>query len=222
MTKARTATSRPYLRAAQRREQLLAAAADLVGKRGWSALGIVPLAAAAGVSRQLVYEHFADTSDLLASMLRYLFEGARAATAEILSEESGDLGGVIRRAYEVYLALPRAQRRALRALAGDSDPNSAEFDRARHLMRHEILGLWAPYVRRHTGLNEAKSRALAWMLTAASWAITDLVEDGTLSSAGATAMLSQVVTGAVAAMGEANGQRGVSRSAAPRSRKRRV
>ncbi len=218
MATARKATPRAYLRANERREQLLAAAADLVGKRGWSALGIVPLAAAAGVSRQLVYEHFADTSDLLASVMRYLFESARATTAQILADQSDDVGSVIRRAYEVYLALPQAQRRALRALAGDSDPESTELGRARHVMRHEILGLWAPYVSRHTGLSEAKSRALAWMLTASSWAITDLVEDGTVSPTEATEMLSRVVTGAVAATGpRATGRAGGSRSRQRRS-----
>jgi len=221
MTSPRRATPRPYLRADERREQLLAAAADLVGKRGWHALGIVPLAAAAGVSRQLIYEHFADTSDLLASVMRYLFERAHAATARILSAASDDAGSVIRRAYEVYLALPRAQRRALRALAGDSDPDSPELDRARHLMRHEILGLWVPYVRRRTGLTEPKARALAWMLTTASWGITDLVEDGTLSPEEATELLAQVVASAVASTEKTRGRRSIRNTAFPRRRERR-
>lgn len=188
---------RRYLRADQRREQLLDAAADLVGKRGWGALGIVPLAAAAGVSRQLVYEHFTDTSDLLESVLRHSFERAHLATARIVSTATDDGGSVIRRAYDVFLGLPRAQRRALRALAADDDPNAPQLDRARHVMRNETLCLWVPFVRARTGLTEPKARALAWMFTTAAWALSDLIEDGTLSPDEARELLTDVVAGAV-------------------------
>ena len=217
--RARRTTPRTYLRADARREQLLAAAAELVGKRGWNALGMIPLAQAAGVSRQLVYEHFADTSDLWVSVMRHLFERARAATAEIVAAAADDAGGVIRRAYEVYLGLPRAQRRALRALAGDSEPDSPEARRTQTLMRHEILGLWVPYVRRRTGFAEPKARALAWMLTTASWGITDLVDDGTLSPQEATELLAQVVAGAVASTEKTRGRRSTRNGAAPRRRR---
>ncbi len=221
MTSQKPTVPRPYLRADERREQLLAAAADLVGKRGWAALGIVPLAAAAGVSRQLVYEHFADTSDLLVSVMRHLFERAHAATAKIVATaESDDAASVIRRAYDVYLALPQAQRRALRALAGDSDPESPELNRVRLLMRHESLGLWVPYVRRRTGLGEPKARALVWMFTMAAWGITDLVEDGTLSPDDATALLTDVVARAVVSTEKTRKRPSIRSAAAARSRPR--
>lgn len=220
MSGARPTTPRPYLRADERREQLLVAAADLVGRDGWSALGIVPLASAAGVSRQLVYEHFTDTADLLRSVMVHLFEHAHAATAEIVATAAADdAASAVRRAYEVYLALPRAQRRALRALAGDSSPDSPELDRTRHLMRHEILGLWVPYVRRLTGLAEPQARALAWMFTTAAWSITDLVEDGTLSQSAATALLTGVVASAVISKEPKRARRSNPRAAVARSRK---
>jgi AcrR family transcriptional regulator len=196
-TRPRRNTPRTYLRSDARREQLLATAADLVGKRGWSALGMLPLAEAAGVSRQLVYEHFTDTSDLCVSVMRHLFEHARAATNQIVATVTDDTGGLIRRAYDVYLGLPPVQRRALRALAGDSGPDVPQVRRARHMMRHEILGLWVPYVRRRTGFGDARARALVWMLTAAAWGLTDLVEDGTLSRDEAKDLLAKVVEGAV-------------------------
>ena len=62
---------RKYLRAGERREQLLAAAADLVGKQGWGGLGMIPLAEAAGVSRQLVYEHFENLDVLHLEVTRF-------------------------------------------------------------------------------------------------------------------------------------------------------
>ncbi len=191
---------RTYLRANQRYEQLLTAAADLVGQRGWAALGMMPLAEAAGVSRQLVYEHFADTSDLLIAVTRHLFEAARAATSRIVATPADDIGSILRRAYEVYLDLPRAQRRALRSLAGDDEPHSPEVRHVRQLMRHEILGLWAPFVRQRTQLPEPRARALAWMLLTGTWGLTDLVEDGALTLAEAKELLVAVVEGAMTSM----------------------
>ena len=74
-------------------------------------------------------------------------------------------------------------------------------------MRDEILGLWAPYVRRQTGLPPAQARALAWMLTVAAWGVTDLVEDGTLSAAVAKDLLATLVDAAVTPHTRAHGHR---------------
>jgi len=218
--KAARKVPRAYLRADERRERFLAVAADLVGKRGWGALGMLPLATAAGVSRQLVYEHFANTSDLLIAVTHHLFEGARAATSRIMAATADDMGSVIRRAYEIYIDLPRAQRRALRSLAGDSEPDSPEVGRVRHLMREEILGLWVPFVRRQTNLAEPAARALAWMFLTGAWGLTDLVEDGALSTAEAEDLLITAFAGAITAMGR-SGRRGERRRRISRSAPRR-
>jgi len=178
---------------------------------------MVPLAAAAGVSRQLVYEHFTDTSDLLVSVMRHSFERAHLSTAQIVATATDDADSVIRRAYDVFLGLPRAQRRALRALAGDSDPNAPQLDRARRVMRDETLCLWVPYVRARTGLSEPKARALAWMFTTAAWAMTDLIEDGTLSPDAARELLAEVVSAAVVTTKKKRARRAVASPAAVRS-----
>src|SRR5271169_1164826 len=76
--------TRPYLAAALRRDHLLEVAARLVRQGGWAALSMQGLAAAAGVSRQLVYEHFASADELSVAALTHLFERAYDATAAIL------------------------------------------------------------------------------------------------------------------------------------------
>jgi AcrR family transcriptional regulator len=68
------------------REQLLSAAADLVAERGFHAVGIADIGAAAGVSGAAIYRHFASKQDLLVALLDRVVEGlrdgARAAVAD--------------------------------------------------------------------------------------------------------------------------------------------
>jgi AcrR family transcriptional regulator len=68
------------------REQLLTATADLVAARGFHAVGIADIGAAAGVSGAAIYRHFASKQDLLIALLDRVVEGlrdgARAAVAD--------------------------------------------------------------------------------------------------------------------------------------------
>ena len=176
-----------------RRAALLYVAAEIVGRRGWSALTMKGLALAAGVSRQLIYEHFADGSQLFLATIRHLFERSYRETAEVLQHPSDDLPATIRAAYQIFLDMPAAQRRALRALSGDIGPDRPETRKARTLMRHEILALWVPYAKRQTGLAESRLRPIVWMLTTAAWGLADLVDDGLVSAPQAKDVLAHVV-----------------------------
>jgi AcrR family transcriptional regulator len=179
--------------AMDRRAALLDVAAEIVGRSGWSALTMKGLALAAGVSRQLVYEHFEDGPQLFLATNKHLFERAYQATAEVLQHPRGDLPSTIRAAYQIFLDMPAAQRRALRALSGDLGPDRPETRKARTVMRHEILALWVPYAKRQTGLAESRLRPIVWMLTTASWGLADLVDDGIVSAAQAKDVLAYVV-----------------------------
>ena len=59
------------------REQLLSAAADLVAERGFHAVGITDIGAAAGVSGAAIYRHFASKQDILVALLDRVVEGLR-------------------------------------------------------------------------------------------------------------------------------------------------
>jgi AcrR family transcriptional regulator len=68
------------------REQLLTATADLVAARGFAAVGIADIGAAAGVSGAAIYRHFSSKQDLLIALLDRVVEGlrdgARSAVAD--------------------------------------------------------------------------------------------------------------------------------------------
>lgn len=137
------------------------------------------LAAAAGVSRQLVYEHFATADDLYLATLTHLFERAHASTLAIASAGAG-VDETIRRSFTLFLDLPPEERHALRALAVEVEPGRPGMARARARLRSRIASVWVPYVRQQTGVAEAEATALAWMLHTAAWALSDTITDGTL------------------------------------------
>lgn len=171
--------TRPYLLAPARRDHLLDVAGRVVREGGWTALSMQRLAVSAGVSRQLVYEHFASVDDLYVALLTHLFERAYDATAFIVRTGKTP-ATTIRAAYELFLDLPAEERRALRALASDVDPGQRRLTSATKRLRARISEIWVPYVRVQTGLPEPAARALAWMLITASWGLSDTIADGTL------------------------------------------
>ena len=177
------------------------------------------LATEAGVSRQLVYDHFEDGTRLLLSTIEYLFEESYRATAEVLQSKLGDVPATIREAYRIFLGMPAAQRRALRAISGDFVSDQPETRKAISVMREQIFALWLPYARRQTGLAERELRPMVWMLNAAAWGLTDLVDDGTVSREQATEMLGHFVEQAMV-RGRAPGRRRKVASA-PKSRKKK-
>lgn len=175
------AAPRPYLQAAARREHLLEVAGRMVRQGGWNALSMQGLAAAAGVSRQLVYAHFGSAEDLSVATLTHLFERAYEATAAIVRTGTHP-AGVLAAAYELFLDLPAEERRALRALA-DDDGGRRGLGRAKRRLRARIADLWLPYVRRITGLGSAEASALTWMLITASWSLADRIAEGLVGRA---------------------------------------
>jgi AcrR family transcriptional regulator len=219
MSKAEARKKRPYMASHQRRRALLDVAAEIVGRSGWSALTMKGLAAEAGVSRQLVYDHFEDGTGLVLSTIERLFQESHRATAEVLRGSAGDPASTIGEAYRIFLDMPAAQRRALRAISGDFVSDQPEMREAITVMRKQIFALWIPYARRQTGLADTELRPLVWMLNAAAWGLADLVDDGTVSKERATEMLVHFVGAAMVRGRPPRTRRKVATS--PRSRKRK-
>jgi AcrR family transcriptional regulator len=219
MPKAAAEKKRPYMASHQRRRALLDVATRIVGRSGWSGLTMKGLATDAGVSRQLVYDHFEDGAGLLLSTIKHLFEGSHRATAEVLQSSTGDVSSTIREAYRIFLEMPAAQRRALRAISGDFAPDRPETRKAIALMREQIFALWLPYARRQMGLAEHELRPLVWMLTSASWGLADLVDDGTVSKEQATEMLAHFVEQTMVRGRPPGRRRKAAASPGPRKRK---
>jgi AcrR family transcriptional regulator len=119
------ATRRRRMPAAQRREVILVAAEETFGRCGYHGASLDDIASAAGVSKALIYEHFASKRELHGSLL-----DARAAEIFARIEaavERGDTGEQrLRNGIDAFLAFVEEHGDAWRALFRDAaDPEVA-------------------------------------------------------------------------------------------------
>ncbi|HVC69064.1 MAG TPA: TetR/AcrR family transcriptional regulator [Acidimicrobiales bacterium] len=184
------AGTRPYLRAGERRAQLLAAAAAMVGRGGLGSLTMVGVAAEAGVSRQWLYEHFADLDGLYRALVLDRFAALDAAVDAAKERVSGtDLAGLAAR--QVFALVP-ADRRILRALVDGAGGNRPELAGIADELRERILGRWTGFVRR-TGRTEIEARAIVWSVVNAVFGLADQIERESLPVEQALSILDLIV-----------------------------
>ena len=116
------ATRRRRMPAAQRREVILAAAEETFGRCGYHGASLDDVAHAAGVSKALIYEHFASKRELHGSLL-----DAQATEIFARVEAAVELGATgeqrLRNGIDAFLAFVEEHREAWRALFRDAaDP----------------------------------------------------------------------------------------------------
>lgn len=103
----------PAARRAERRERLLAAAAEVFGTVGFQAATVRQVCAAAGLTERYFYESFDNQRSLFGEVYDHALEGLRA---ELMQAVAGAAGGFEARAEAVlrayYEALQREPRRA--------------------------------------------------------------------------------------------------------------
>ena len=132
-------TKRAYLKTDDRRRQLLDAAARLFVRDGYAGLTMVAVAAEAGVSRRLVYDHFAD----LASLYAAFFDDRAARYLAAINEAvdaAGDTASAFPAAFTQLLAMPADDQRAVRVLI--TDPGLPDLDPVRERFRRHVEEQW--------------------------------------------------------------------------------
>jgi AcrR family transcriptional regulator len=181
---------RPYLRARERRTQLLTAAAALVGRDGLGSLTMAGVAAEAGVSRQWVYEHFSDLDELYRALILDRFAALDAAVDAAKGRVTGsELAGLAAR--QVFALVP-ADRRILRALVDGGGWNRPELAGIEEELRERILGRWTAFVR-GTGRSDLASRAMVWAIVNAVFGLADQIERESLPVEQAVGILALMV-----------------------------
>ena len=130
--------TRRRMPAPQRREVILAAAEETFGRCGYHGASLDDVAHAAGVSKALIYEHFASKRELHGSLLdAQAAEIFARVEAAVQSGEDGEQR--LRNGIDAFLAFVEEHREAWRALFRDaSDP--------------EVVALVAHVQRRATGV----------------------------------------------------------------------
>ena len=176
-----TQEKRPYLGKEDRRKSLLNAAAELVEEAGWGVLNMSALADRAGVSRQLVYQHFPNLESLLGATAWAIFTDTMHGTALAITSNPHDIKQAIRAAVFVSLDMPVGKGDALWQLIAGSGLNSPELETIRLGIRGVILKLWVPTMRKAKGLDQAAATGLVWMVILSFWGIRQLIRDGVVS-----------------------------------------
>ncbi|VWX35628.1 TetR/AcrR family transcriptional regulator [Limnobacter sp. 130] len=177
MTSSQTQEKRPYLGKNDRKKALLHSAAELVEDAGWGVLNMSALADRAGVSRQLVYQHFPNLESLLGATAWAVFTDTMQGTAQAIANHPNDLKQAIRAAELVSLDMPVGKGDALWQLIAGSGLNSPELETIRLGIRDVILKLWVPAIRKSKGLDEAAATSLVWMVILSFWGIRQLIRD---------------------------------------------
>lgn len=181
MAPSATPEKRPYLGKDDRKKALLHSAAELVEEAGWGVLNMSALADRAGVSRQLVYQHFPNLESLLGAAAWVVFTDTMEGTAQAIASHPNDLKQAIRAAELVSLDMPVGRGDALWQLIAGSGLNSPELETIRVGIRDVILKLWVPAVRKEKNLDKAAATSLVWMVILSFWGIRQLIRDQLVS-----------------------------------------
>jgi AcrR family transcriptional regulator len=183
-------TPRPYLPAAERRRRLLDAAARCFAREGYGGLTMVALAAEAGVSRRLVYNHFPD----LATLYEAYFDDRTRRYLDAI-DDAVAAGGLDRRAaftgaFRHLLAMPADDQRAIRALL--TDPGLPELASLQARVRAHVEARWlAPFRARVD--DPALARALLWTTVNGLFGLADVVARGEIGTEAAVQLASALV-----------------------------
>lgn len=145
-----------------RRRQLLTAAATLMAERGFQAVRLEDIGAAAGVSGPAIYRHFAGKEALLVELLveisTRLLSGAQAVVAEAAGDDAAALEALIEFHLDFALGEPDLIRIQDRDLANLPATAQKQVRRA----QRRYVEIWvAVLCRLHAGLAEDDARVMA-------------------------------------------------------------
>lgn len=175
-----------------RRQQLLEAAARVLTEHGPDGVRIPEVAAAAGVTRPVVYRFFSNRQALLVALVEDFAEDLEQRFAErfrVLPETIDDIAAAVVDA--TCDAVTEKGPGAWRLVNGAApDPMVAELA-AR--LRKRLTDPWLARIRHVTGASEVETRALGAMLQASSRAILALWVDEELTRDDARRLLPRAV-----------------------------
>ncbi len=187
-------TKRSYLPAAMRRSLIVEAAARLISRDGLNGLTMVAVAREAGVSRQLVYDHFPDLPTLFQAAFAEQARQYERGLDDVLALGARDTATMARQLLEHVLALGPDTLRVVRALIGGAVP--AELSVVREQFRATVGNRWSPWFR-SLGFDDQSSDALVWAMTAAYLSLAASVGDGDIGADQASIIMAMLAEGIV-------------------------
>lgn len=133
------------LPAAARRRQLLDSALDVFAARGFHGASMNEVAEAAGVTKPVLYQHFASKRKLFVELL----EDVGSRLASLVAEATADVAGPreqVERGFIAYFRWLDTNRAAFSLLWGGSNRLDAEFADALHEVESFLAGAIASLI----------------------------------------------------------------------------
>jgi AcrR family transcriptional regulator len=136
-------TQRKRLTGEERREAILDSALSVIAQRGYHAASIDDIARDAGVSKALIYEHFASKQDLYAELLEQHAGQLFSALAEAISEAGRDASARLAVGFDAFYGFVEEHRVAWRLLFREAaDPEAvALLDRITAEVTNFVAGV---------------------------------------------------------------------------------
>lgn len=128
-------------RGADRRERILRSAADLMAERGYSAVSITQIGAAAGIVGSGVYRHFDSKATILGALLERVIDAMHSGTRDIIAATDAGparLDAMIRKQTEIVID----NRSLVAVYLRDSGNLPADELRRLRRQQRELIAEW--------------------------------------------------------------------------------
>jgi AcrR family transcriptional regulator len=174
-------SGRRRLASGERRRQLLRVAAELMTRHGIDGVQVADVAAAAGVTRQLVYRFFPDRRALITGVLEgFVDELTQRFGQGVARTIPGSLHDVTRTFVEAVCDTIEVNGVGPWHLLDSKGPDP-EIARVAREMQDRLVGPWRGRIAQVTGASAREAATVARMIVAAGRAVLELWYDGTLS-----------------------------------------
>ena len=214
---ARARTPRRRLAPAERRRDLLRAAAARMTTHGVDGVQFAEVAAAAGVTRPLVYRFFPSRQALIMAVLEDYADDLTARLARGALRSSGSLDAVARVFIEATCDTIEHKGAGPWHLLDSKgpDPDVARFGQE---ILDRLMAPWQTRIAHRLGMSERTAAIVARMVIAASRAVLELWSRGLLTREEAVRAAARGVGALLAAFGGPSAPRRIGRSPSQRRR----
>jgi AcrR family transcriptional regulator len=185
--------TRTRLSPEDRQQQLLRVASDIIATDGVDSVRVPYVAAAAGVTRPVVYKFFPNRHELIKGVLEDFRDDFARRTPDILNtEDEADIGSIARAFIDAACDTIEARGpggwQILRS-AGH-DPEISEISRD---FRGQLVQPWLVPLRELTGVDDAEALALADMFLTGAGEILQRWIDGEFSRQQVATLLGRII-----------------------------
>jgi len=185
--------TRTRLSPEDREQQLLRVASDIIETDGVDSVRIPYVAAAAGVTRPVVYKFFPNRHELIKAVLEDFREDFARRTPDILNtEEDADIGSIARAFIDAACDTIEARGpggwQILRSAGHDPEISAISKD-----FRGQLVQPWLIPLRELTGVDDAEALALADMFLTGAGEILQRWIDGEFSRQQVATLLGRII-----------------------------